>query len=212
MAVGLFNWEAKELYTKTNLTYADHCAVNRPEFAAAHICEKLIRSRFPTASAPPPGQFLPFFVHCQDARVYVDQRTGSRQCPGQVDISLAFAVRLVKGGVKPSQITVFSPYATNVQLVVKHRKLSRYAALTGMEPASMVDAFQGRENDIIIVNCMGTTFLTPGPGCTTDSHRLKVLLTRRRCGLVVVGDFNILAGEGNAGKKEVDTTLRQDWR
>jgi hypothetical protein len=199
MAVGLFDWVAKELYSEVNFIYADHCAVNRPEFAAGHICEKLIRSRFPTTSASTPGQFLPFFVHCQGAKVYVDQRTGSRQCPGQVDVALDFAVDLVKGGVKPNLITVLSPYAANVQLVVKHRKLPRYAALTGMEPASTIDAFQGQENDIIIV-IMGTSFPTPGPGFTSDSHRLNVLLIRQRCGLVVVGDVDIRGPSGNAGE------------
>ncbi|KAH6854035.1 P-loop containing nucleoside triphosphate hydrolase protein [Chaetomium sp. MPI-CAGE-AT-0009] len=201
MAVGLFDWVAKELYSEVNFTYADHCAVNRHEFAAGHLCEKLIRSKFPTTSPSPPGKFLPFFVHCQGAQVYVDQRTGSKQCPKQVDVALDFALGLVKEGVKPGKITVLSPYAANVELIAKRRRLPKYAALTGMDPASTVDAFQGQENDIIIA-IIGTSFPTPGPGCTTDPHRLNVLLTRQRCGLVVVGDIDIRGPGGNAGKNK----------
>jgi hypothetical protein len=202
MAVGLFDWVAKELYSEVNFTYADQCAVNRAEFDAGHLCEKLIRSKFPTASASPPGKFLPFFVHCQGARVYVDQRTGSKQCPKQVDVALDFAIGLIKEGVKPNQITVLSPYTANVKLVAERRTHPKYAvALRGMDPASTVDAFQGQENDIIIV-IMGTTFPTPGPGCTTDSHRLNVLLTRQRCGLVVVGDIYIRGPGGSVPKSK----------
>lgn len=48
---------------------------------------------------------------------------------------------------------------------------------------------------------MGTTFPTPGPGFTSDKHRLNVLPTRQRCGFVVVGDVKIRAGdETRAGK------------
>ena len=69
--------------------------------------------------------------------------------------------------------------------------------LRGMGSPSTVDSFQGQENDIIVV--MGTSLPQFGPGFTTDPHRLNVLLTRQRCGLVVVGDIDIRAPDDNAG-------------
>jgi hypothetical protein len=85
-----------------------------------------------------------------------------------------------------------------VELVRQLRKLPQYRALLPMGEASTVDSFQGQENDIIIV-IMGTSFPTPGPGFTTDSHRLNVLLTRQRCGLVVVGNVDLRGPGSNDG-------------
>lgn len=62
--------------------------------------------------------------------------------------------------------------------------------LSGMPPAATIDCFQGQEADIVIV-VMGTRAINPGPGFTKDPHRLCVLLTRQRCGLVIVGDIDV---------------------
>jgi hypothetical protein len=132
------------------------------------------------------------------------ERTGSKKCLKQADVALDFALDLVtKCGVDARRITVLAPYKANVDyLTARRRKLPKYSPLIGMIPASTVDAFQGQENDIIIV-VMGTTFPKPGPGFTTDKHRLNVLLTRQKCGLVVVDDINIHAGKkGKKGKRD----------
>lgn len=215
MAVGLFDWVAKELYSEVNFTYADHCAIDRPEFAAGRICEQLIQKMFPASSPSPPGKFLPFFVHCTGSQVYVDPRTGSKQCPVQVIAALDIALNLVKEGVKPGKITILSPYEANVKLAARYRQGPKYTALLEMDPASTVNAFQGQENDIVIV-IMGTSFPTPGPGFTADPHRLNVMLTRQRCGLIVVGDVDIRGpggcsrydkGQGKGGKAEPKSFL-----
>ncbi|EHK15922.1 uncharacterized protein TRIVIDRAFT_9480, partial [Trichoderma virens Gv29-8] len=70
------------------------------------------------------------------------------------------------------------------------RKKAAYEALKGIPPPSTVDSFQGQENDIVIV-VMGTAHPKPGPGFTSHEQRLNVMLTRHRCGLVVVGDINV---------------------
>lgn len=41
-----------------------------------------------------------------------------------------------------------------------------------------------------------------GPGVTADSHRLNFMLTRHKCGLVVVSNINVVAKET---KKTVQT-------
>jgi hypothetical protein len=146
--------------------------------------------RFPAMRPSPPGKLLPVFVHCENSYVYVDQRSGSKMCRVQVQVGLDIAVDLVARGIDPHHITVLSPYSANVELIGRRRRQPQYMALATMAPASTVDAFQGQENDIIIV-VMGTAFPRPGPGFTADANRLNVLLTRQRCGLVVVGDVNI---------------------
>lgn len=56
-----------------------------------------------------------------------------------------------------------------------------------------------RENDIIIV-VMGTNAHV-GPGFTANPQRLNVLLTRARCGLVIVGDLSSVEGAQCEGSK-----------
>ncbi|KAK4149095.1 P-loop containing nucleoside triphosphate hydrolase protein [Chaetomidium leptoderma] len=199
MANGLFDWVAEVLYSEVNFTYAPSCAIDRPEFEAGHILERQVR-KFPDVRPSPAGKFLPIFVHCEGTKVEVDKRTGSKKCRDQVEVALNIATDLVSEGVDPTKITLLSPYAANVELVRRVRKLPRYANLVAMVDASTVDAFQGQENDIIIV-VMATSFPYPGPGFTTDFRRLNVLLTRQRCGLVVVGDVDIKAAGGNNGPR-----------
>ncbi|KAK1764737.1 hypothetical protein QBC33DRAFT_594187, partial [Phialemonium atrogriseum] len=73
--------------------------------------------------------------------------------------------------------------------LVKSKKQPQYAALANMQAPTTVDLFQGQENDVVVV-VMGTASPKPGPGFTSDSQRLNVMLTRQWCGLVIVGDIN----------------------
>ncbi|KAK3295984.1 AAA domain-containing protein [Chaetomium fimeti] len=197
MANGLFDWVAEHLYHEVNFTYAQSCSINRPEFQAGHILERLMQ-KHSSVRPPPTGKLLPVFVHCEGARVHVDERTGSKQCRGQVIVALDIAADLVREGVDPTKITVLSPYTANVHLIRELRDLPAYRVLVPMGEAFTVDSFRGQENDIIIV-VMGTSFPQPGPGFTTDPHRLNGLLTRQRCGLVVVGNVDLRGPGSNDG-------------
>jgi len=203
MANGLFDWLSEQLY-RERFAYGPACAIDLPEFKAGRLLEGFFQARFPTLRAPPRGKFLPIFVHCEGAAVYFDQRTGSRKAPKQVSTALDIAVDLVTTGINPSRITILSPYAANVDLIGRSRREAKYRPLISMGPACTVDSFQGQENDIIIV-VMGTAFPKPGPGFTSDPHRLNVLLTRQRCGLVVVGNINIYGQPDDAARGQKRT-------
>ncbi|KAH6854725.1 P-loop containing nucleoside triphosphate hydrolase protein [Chaetomium sp. MPI-CAGE-AT-0009] len=194
MAEGLFDWVAEALYPEVPFQYAAQCNIFRPYFAAGRALEARARARFPEIAPAPLTGLRPLFLHCPGSRVHVDKVTKSKLCPVQVKATLDFALDLVQNTeIKATNIVILCPYAANVHLVGNIRKRPAYAGLLEMPPASTVDSYQGQESDIVLVT-MGTAFPRPGPGFTTDENRLCVLLTRQRCGLVIVGDVNVDAG------------------
>ncbi|KAK1982336.1 hypothetical protein LZ30DRAFT_688499 [Colletotrichum cereale] len=117
------------------------------------------------------------------------------------------SVRSIKGGFQlPAFITEHCTVDVGVADLTKAasstmRKRPEYAALEGMPQASSVDGFQGQENDIMIV-VMGTAFPQPGAGFTSNPQRLNFMLTRQRCGLVVVGHIKLPGVVDDGGEDE----------
>ncbi|UKZ82049.1 hypothetical protein TrVFT333_009832 [Trichoderma virens FT-333] len=117
--------------------------------------------------------------------------------------------------MEQSKIVVISPYAANVEYIQYLLHINAtYEAIKGIRPASTIDSFQGQENDIVIA-VMGTVHPMPEPGFTSQKERLNVILTRYRCGLMVVSDINVvgeLAGcegksKGKVKAKEGDKSF-----
>ncbi|KAF4992306.1 hypothetical protein FDECE_13760 [Fusarium decemcellulare] len=190
MAQGMFDTVARIIYPDVPFTYAPSRAIGGPEFQVGRDLEAFAWTKFPDLKQAPTGTLKPFFIHCEGSRVIKDPVTSSKRSPDQVKVALNFAAEFVTAKkVDPSRLSVIAPYAANVQVINSWRKKPEYAVLAGMGQAMTVDSFQGQENDIAIV-VMGTS-TSSGCGFTADAQRLNVLLTRQKCGLVVVGDIYV---------------------
>ncbi|KXH48541.1 hypothetical protein CSAL01_12245 [Colletotrichum salicis] len=191
MANGVFDIVGKIIYPTIPVRYSPICNIDLPEFEIGHRLESHFRERFPELLAPAKGKFAPIFVHCKGTKVQMNPVTGSKRCPVQVRTALNLANDFVTAeSVEPSKLVILSPSKPNVELLNRWAG-QKYPDLAGMRPASTINGYQGKESDIVFV-VIRTKFRNPGPGFTQSRNRLNVLLTRQRCGLVIVGDINVV--------------------
>ena len=101
---------------------------------------------------------------------------------------------LLKGGVKPDQIGIITPYEGQrsylVSYMIKNGSVNM-SFYKDIEVAS-VDSFQGREKDYILLSCVRSND-QGGIGFLNDPRRLNVALTRARYGLIIVGNAIVLS-------------------
>jgi regulator of nonsense transcripts 1 len=101
---------------------------------------------------------------------------------------------LLKMGVDSSQIGVITPYDGQKKYVQEHMRRSGSMAASVYEniEVNSVDAFQGREKEIMLVSCVRSSE-SQGIGFLSDPRRLNVALTRARVGLVLLGNPRVLS-------------------
>jgi regulator of nonsense transcripts 1 len=110
----------------------------------------------------------------------------SKSNTGEAKIIIDILVGFFKKGVKPNEIGIISPYAGQNKTIKKLlQKLNLDVELNS------VDAFQGREKEIILFSATRSN-LQGGIGFLSDPRRFNVMHTRAKKGLVVVGNRETL--------------------
>ena len=101
--------------------------------------------------------------------------------------------KFLRGGVKPEQIGVVTPYEGQRSYLVQYLQYSGqlHAKIYQDIEIASVDAFQGREKDIIIISCVRSNE-HQGIGFLADPRRLNVALTRGKYAVIVVGNPKVL--------------------
>ncbi|GLH13682.1 Regulator of nonsense transcripts 1 homolog, partial [Gryllus bimaculatus] len=102
--------------------------------------------------------------------------------------------RFLRCGVKPEQIGVITPYEGQRAYLVQYMQYqgSLHAKLYQEIEVASVDAFQGREKDLIIMSCVRSNE-HQGIGFLNDPRRLNVALTRAKYGIIIVGNPKVLS-------------------
>lgn len=102
--------------------------------------------------------------------------------------------RFLKAGVKPEQIGIITPYEGQRAYLVQYMQYqgSLHSKLYQEIEIASVDAFQGREKDIIIMSCVRSNE-HQGIGFLNDPRRLNVALTRAKYGIIIVGNPKVLS-------------------
>ena len=101
--------------------------------------------------------------------------------------------KFLKAGIKPEQIGVVTPYEGQRSFLVQSMKYqgSLTAEMYQEIEIASVDAFQGREKDIVIISCVRSNE-HQGIGFLADPRRLNVALTRAKYAMIIVGNPTVL--------------------
>ena len=114
-------------------------------------------------------------------------QTQSLRNEGEAELVVARVRELLAQGLNPRELGVITPYRAQA-LWLREQLLD----LTELE-VDTVDAFQGREKDVIIVSLVRSN-AEQQLGFLEDLRRLNVAITRPRRHLFVVGDSATLSG------------------
>ena len=119
----------------------------------------------------------------------------SKANPREVSAVCNLTYGLLDAGIKSDAIGIISPYVAQIERL----STELYRALGPRAPkVAAVDAYQGRECDVIIVSTVrSSAHGAGGVGFLNDRRRLNVLLTRARCGLLLVGHIATLMQESS---------------
>jgi hypothetical protein len=199
MCRGMFDPAFDLVYSDLGeIQYGANCELSNPSFAVGIALEMWIQDRFPNLIKPPAaGTLTPVWMDTRGTFCWTDPVTLSRKNAKQCDLALHLLQDFVQAArVDVSSTVIIAPYKLNVDYINTRLSRGRYPALSKMKEAATVDSYQGKEGDIVFL-VLGTTQRS-GPGFTADEHRLNVMITRQRCGLVIFGELSVV---GKVGKK-----------
>ncbi|KAI1731651.1 RNA helicase (UPF2 interacting domain) domain-containing protein [Ditylenchus destructor] len=133
------------------------------------------------------------FWHCNGQEELSSSGTSYLNRAEAVNVE-KITTRFLQAGFRPEQIGIITPYEGQRAYVVQFMQSqgTLHSSLYLDIEVANVDAFQGREKDIIIVTCVRSNE-SGGIGFLNDPRRLNVALTRAKYGLIIVGNARVLS-------------------
>jgi regulator of nonsense transcripts 1 len=135
----------------------------------------------PNLDFPWPQVDKPMFFYCSLGQEEISSSGTSYLNRTEASMVEKIATKFIKAGIKPEQIGIITPYEGQRAYLVQYMQYSgslHQKIYQEIEVAS-VDAFQGREKDIIILSCVRANE-HQGIGFLNDPRRLNVALTRAK--------------------------------
>ncbi|KAI9551691.1 hypothetical protein GHT06_022027 [Daphnia sinensis] len=126
-----------------------------------------------------------------------DQESRSHLNPYEANMSLALARHLLMQGVEPSKITILTTYSGQL---LHFKKLRRNHAILQGVRITIVDNFQGEENDIIILSLVRSNE-DANVGFLKTENRVCVALSRAKKGFYLLGNMGNLTTSSELWRK-----------
>ncbi|XP_050403734.1 regulator of nonsense transcripts 1 [Patella vulgata] len=143
---------------------------------------------------PWPTPDKPMFFYCTSGQEEISSSGTSYLNRTEAANVEKLATRFLRGGIKPAQIGIITPYEGQRAYLVQYMQYNgslNKKLYQEIEVAS-VDAFQGREKDFILLSCVRSNE-HQGIGFLNDPRRLNVALTRAKYGIIIVGNPKVLS-------------------
>ncbi|XP_070581257.1 NFX1-type zinc finger-containing protein 1-like [Ptychodera flava] len=132
--------------------------------------------------------------------------TKSKSNLHEVRFLTALCKYFLQQGYAPSQITILTTYTGQLFTFKKYMPKRFYQGVR----VSVVDNFQGEENDIILLSLVRSN-VEGKIGFLKISNRICVALSRAKKGLFCIGNFTQLAKEENLWSKIVQDARKNDF-
>ncbi|CAF1002415.1 unnamed protein product [Didymodactylos carnosus] len=149
---------------------------------------------------------LYFITHAHEEETLTD--ASSKRNPFEAEYIVELASYLIKQGYETSQLTILVMYLAQCQLIAKLMKEHKYTRLKGIRVMN-VDNYQGEENDIILLSLVRNN-LTNNLGFLKIQNRVCVALSRAKCGLYILGNFDMLRMTSDMWYKIAQTFIDQN--
>lgn len=187
------------------------------DFSSTEFYENKLKTAVPDDSRPLPASQFPWpkehrivWVECNAPE---DLGRQSKANQGQVDLCKRIIALLTKdpNTSSPTASPTQRPDTPSTSIAILTPYTRQREALTAAIPnveVSSIDGFQGREADIIVfvtVRCN----VSCDVGFLADMRRLNVVMTRAKCGVVIVGHKGTLTGGVSA--EDVDES-KMVWK
>lgn len=132
-------------------------------------------------------QFQPFTIFDLDST----EERGGTSLSNSVEARLALHLfcslaESTSGMKKKSRVAIITPYSQQVQLLRSTFEKKFGGVYVRMVDISTVDAYQGKEADIVIFSCVRAAEKGTGIGFLSDVQRMNVALTRAKHFLFVI--------------------------
>lgn len=145
-----------------------------------------------------------FFINHNHNESSQDE-TRSHMNAHEASFIVEFCRYIILQGYEPSQVTILTTYSGQLHLI---RKLMRGQHLLSGVRATVVDNYQGEENDIILLSFVRSNEEAV-IGFLKTSNRVNVALSRARKGLYCIGNFDCLAEKSPLWQELVKTLAFQ---
>ncbi len=110
----------------------------------------------------------------------------------EADFCLELSLAYIKKGIQPSEIAIITPYRAQVETIRKLIKKSENNAIYEGIEIDTVDAFQGREKDLVIISSVRANQENK-LGFLSDKRRLNVSISRAKKKLILLGSEKLLS-------------------
>jgi len=208
----LFKYDLNNPIRMLNIQYRMHDEICR--FPSMHIYRSKLKTDKGIHQKRKKFLLKPYAIlDVNQGKEELDAHTQSYGNPMEADIIVCLVQFINERAKVPfNQIGIITPYSYQVKLIeqrLNQRNLHHHKIEMGT-----VDAFQGRQKDVILLSCVRAGQTTDGTTTTSigfvgNRQRLNVSLTRAKYAMYIIGHMNSLTSNEDWNKLHTNAIERQ---